>query len=116
MKNIKCFVILVLFLFSTIAGSNKWHSLSDIRLEISDIPAPPLSNDEPDQSQTNSNSNYHIYGNFWAAQSFKTKMGKITRVKILINRTEKKSVNFKRDGIISMIFNLLLNNPLSVEG
>ena len=47
--------------------------------------------DELDQSQTSSNKNYKIYGGFWAAQSFKPSKEKITRVYILVNRTEKKS-------------------------
>ena len=64
---------------------------------VDEIPFNPLNDptvtllDELDQSQTSSNKNYKIYGGFWAAQSFKPSKEKITRVYILVNRTEKKS-------------------------
>ncbi|KAA0004734.1 MAG: hypothetical protein FE038_01835 [Thermoplasmata archaeon] len=71
-----------------------------------------FSEDEIDQEQNESNNGYRIYKDYWAAQSFKTCMERITRVKILINRTEKKSFSVglsKSSLVIKNSFGLGLN-------
>jgi len=105
-KILLSFIVVALFFIPVIGNSksNEWHASP----EIADIPVyepvnVSLNLDEPDQSQTSSNNGYKIYSNHWAAQSFKPSKEKITRIQILVNRTEKKI--FEIHGFFSLLLN-----------
>ena len=112
MKKILPFIIVVIFLFPNINGINErtnkifnkiipfnFHNIfsfifsiifSNFKEKINSWNTASLNDDELDQEQPYSDSSYKIYGSYWAAQSFKPHKDKLTRVQILMNRTEKK--------------------------
>ena len=111
MKRILCITIIALFFVPVIGNSksNEWHTSPEILDQNIPVYEPvnaPLNLDEPDQSQTNSNNGYKIYNNHWAAQSFKPSKEKITKIQILVNRTEKKSFEF-HGSIFHLFFNFI---------
>ncbi|HEX08531.1 MAG TPA: hypothetical protein ENG38_01815, partial [Thermoplasmatales archaeon] len=50
-----------------------------------------LGDEEPDQEQGYGDSGFRIYGSHWAAQSFTPAADKISKVCVMLNKTEKKS-------------------------
>ena len=90
--KIKCVCILVIALFfiPVIGGNGAYQNkilMKDI--DCNSIPL-ILGDEELDQEQEYSDSSFKIYGNYWAAQSFKPAANKISKIRIMLNKTEKK--------------------------
>lgn len=90
--KIKCICIFVvaLFFIPLIGGNGAYQNKISKDIDCNSTISLILNDEESDQEQEYSDSSFKIYGSQRAAQSFTPAANKISKIRIMLNKTEKK--------------------------